>query len=258
MKDTLRLAGYPSVMSTPARRTTNGGRTRSGVRPMAAASGKRLAPVVYEMLKERLLEGTYAAGERLSVETLKTEFDVSKQPVMEALHRLATTGLVEIIPQVGCRVPSYQPQEVTDFYAIFGAMEGAVAGVAALRRTADQLTELEQVNAEIADLAANPDPAARSHGYRILNRDFHSTVHTMAHSDVIADISQRMWDLSDLLINTSGVPRPLATVTTERHDDHDRIIEALRAGDAEAARVEMENHIVGTVEIINTEAKAIS
>ena len=257
MADSLRLAGYPSVMTTPGRRPA-GGRTRSGARPVAAASGKRLAPVVYEMLKERLLEGTYQAGERLSVETLKTEFDVSKQPVMEALHRLAADGLVEIVPQVGCRVVRFQPQEVTDFYAIFGAMEGAVAGVAALRRTEDQLTDLEQVNQEIGDLANNPDPAARSHGYRILNREFHATVHTMAHSDVIADISQRMWDLSDLLINTSGVPRPLATVTGERHDDHDRIISALRAGDPDAARIEMEEHITSTVEIIHTESKAIS
>ena len=90
-------------MTTPGRRPA-GGRTRAGARPVAAASGKRLAPVVYEMLKERLLEGTYQAGERLSVETLKTEFEVSKQPVMEALHRLAADGLVEIVPQVGCRV----------------------------------------------------------------------------------------------------------------------------------------------------------
>ena len=88
MQDSLRLAGYPSAMTTPGRRSGSG-RTRVGARPVAAASGKRLAPVVYEMLKERLLEGTYQAGERLSVETLKTEFEVSKQPVMEALHRLA-------------------------------------------------------------------------------------------------------------------------------------------------------------------------
>ena len=257
MKDYVRLASYPLGVTTPARRPSSG-RTRAGARPLAAASGKRLAPVVYEMLKERLLEGTYQAGERLSVETLKTEFEVSKQPVMEALHRLSSDGLVEIVPQVGCRVVRYQPQEVTDFYAIFGAMEGAVAGVAALRRTENQLIDLEQINQEIGDLAGNPDPAARSHGYRVLNRDFHATVHTMAHSDVIADISQRMWDLSDLLINTSGVPRPLATVTGERHDDHDRIIAALRAEDAELARTEMEQHIVSTVEIIHTESKAIS
>ena len=244
-------------MTTPSRRPA-GGRARAGARPVAAASGKRLAPVVYEMLKERLLEGTYQAGERLSVETLKTEFEVSKQPVMEALHRLAADGLVEIVPQVGCRVVRYEPQEIADFYAVFAAMEGAVAGVAALRRTPGQLADLEQVNREIGDLVHDPDPAARSHGYRILNREFHGIVHTMAHSDMIADISRRMWDLSDLLINTSGIPRPLASVTGERHDDHDRIIDALRAGDPVTARTEMEDHIVGTVEIIHAESRAIS
>jgi DNA-binding GntR family transcriptional regulator len=258
MNDAARVAGYPSYMTTPGRRPAKGGRARSGVRPVAAASGQRLAPMVYELLKQRLLEGTYQSGERLSVETLKTEFEVSKQPVMEALHRLAADSLVEIIPQVGCRVPSYQPQEVTDFYSIFGAMEGAVAGVAALRRTDDQLLDLQQVNDEIAELSANPDPAARSHEYRVLNREFHATVHTMAHSDVVADISQRMWDLSDLLINTSGAPRPLADVTGERHDDHDRIIAALRARDAATALLEMQGHIVGTVDIIDDASKAVS
>jgi DNA-binding GntR family transcriptional regulator len=228
------------------------------VRPVATAAGKRLAPVVYEMLRERLLEGTYQAGERLSVETIKAELEVSKQPVMDALHKLAADGLVEIIPQVGCKVPSYRPQEVADFYSVFGAMEGAVAAVAALRRTEEQLATLQEVNDEIGELAADPDPAARSHGYRMLNREFHGTVHTMAHSEIIEGLSRRMWDLSDLLINTSGAARPLASVTAERHDDHERIIAALRAGDTDAARVEMETHILGTVRVIAAETRAIS
>lgn len=214
--------------------------------------------MVYELLKERLLEGTYQAGERLSVETLKTEFDVSKQPVMDALHKLAADGLVEIIPQVGCRVPSFHPQEVADFYAVFGTMEGAVAGVAAARRTEQQLQTLQEINDEIGALAADPDPAVRSRGYRTLNREFHGTVHTMAHSDVIAGLSRRMWDLSDLLINTSGASRPLASATTQRHDDHERIIAALRAGDAAGAGAEMTTHILGTVQVITAENRAIS
>ena len=50
----------------------------SGVRPAAVSSGRRLAPVVYDRLKERLLEGEFQAGERLPVEALQTEFGVSK------------------------------------------------------------------------------------------------------------------------------------------------------------------------------------
>jgi DNA-binding GntR family transcriptional regulator len=228
----------------------------SGVRPAAVSSGRRLAPVVYDRLKERLLEGEFQAGERLPVEALKTEFGVSKQPVMEALRRLSSEGLVEIIPQVGCRVPVYSGADVSDFFAIFGGMEGAVAGVAAQRCTDAQVDQLAAVNEDIKHLIDEADPAARSRGYLILNRRFHGIIQDMAHSAVVGDISRRMWDMSDLLINTAGVPRPLASAVPARHDDHELIIRALRDRDEAAARRAMEDHITGTVTIINTEARA--
>jgi DNA-binding GntR family transcriptional regulator len=71
----------------------------------------------------------------------------------------------------------------------------------------------------------------------------------------VAELSQRMWDMSDLLINTSGVPRPLASAVPRRYDDHELIIGALRERDQGAARRAMENHITGTVAIIGTEAR---
>jgi DNA-binding GntR family transcriptional regulator len=227
---------------------------QGALRPNAAASGKRLAALVHDALKERLLEGEFAAGERLSPEALKTQFDVSKQPIMEALRRLSSVGLVEIIPQVGCRVPIYTPADVTDFFAMFGGMEGAVAGVAANRRTDAQIAELHRINDAIGNLADNSDPDSRAHGYRLRNRQFHAVIHEMAHSPVVADLSRRMWDMSDLLIATSGVPRPLASALSSRHRDHELIIDALHRRDPAAARQAMEEHIVGTVAIIRTEA----
>ena len=79
----------------------------------------------------------------------------------------------------------------------------------------------------------------------------------MAHSPVVAEISRRMWDMSDLLINTSGIPQPLASAVSGRHDDHELIIDALRNCDADAARDAMEKHIVGTVEIIHAESRTL-
>lgn len=76
----------------------------------------------------------------------------------------------------------------------------------------------------------------------------------MAHSRVVADLSRRMWDMSDLLIATSGIPRPLASALSDRHHDHELIIEALHRRDPAAARQAMDEHIVGTVAIIHTEA----
>ena len=78
----------------------------------------------------------------------------------------------------------------------------------------------------------------------------------MAHSRIMADTSRRMWDLSDFLINTCGVPQPLSSALDDRHADHERIRAALQAGDQDAARAEMEQHIVGTVDVIRAEAGA--
>ena len=62
------------------------------------------------------------------------------------------------LPRWAAGSPCYQLREVADFYAVFGAMEGAVAGVAAVRRTEEQLQLLQEVNDEIGELAGNPDP----------------------------------------------------------------------------------------------------
>jgi DNA-binding GntR family transcriptional regulator len=226
--------------------------------PVAALhrGSSRLNYAVYDQLKERLLEGRHQAGERLSPEALRTEFGVSKQPVMEALRRLSGDGLIEIVPQVGSRVATYAPREVSDFYVMFGGFEGTIAGIAALRRTARQLDELELISARIAALRSIPDAVERAHGYRVLNRDFHHAIHDMAHSRIMADTSRRMWDLSDFLINTSGVSQPLSSALDDRHADHERIRSALHAGDQDTARAEMEQHIVGTVDVIRPETDA--
>lgn len=219
-------------------------------------SGSRLNHAVYDQLKERLLEGRYAAGERLSTEDLRVEFGVSKQPVMEALRRLSTDGMVEIVPQVGSRVSRYELREVEDFYVMFGGFEGTIAGIAALRRTDAQLAELDSISERINALRGEADPATRSHGYRTLNRRFHEAIHQMAHSRIMAETSMRMWDLSDFLINTTGVSQPLSSALDDRHADHEEIRAALHAGDQAAARAEMERHIVGTVEVIRAESRS--
>jgi DNA-binding GntR family transcriptional regulator len=222
--------------------------------PAASTSrlGGRLGNLVYDTLKARVLDGVYPAGERISLEELKREFEVSKQPVMEAMRQLAAAGLIEILPQVGCRVPRYSPAEVRDFFVLFGSVEGAIAGIAASRWRGAELDEIEDLNRRIAQLDASvSDAATRSRQYLTLNRQLHRAIQTISGSRVIADMSQRMFDLSDLLINTAGVPHPLAAAIGERAHDHDEIIAALRVRDSKAAQAAMERHILATVDLIH-------
>lgn len=222
--------------------------------PITSRSGQRLGQFMLEELKQRLLEGRYAAGSRISIEELKTEFGVSKQPVMDALRRLESLGIVQIVPQSGCRVSEYSFREVQDFFNLFGAFEGEIAAAAATRRTDQQLPELDEAWQRIEQLEANPEARDRSRGYRLRNREFHLAIHRMAHSRVMAELSERMWDRSDFFINTVGEQLPLADVVSERNHDHDVIREAIRTRNPEVARVAMERHIIGTVALFGRRA----
>lgn len=226
--------------------------------PPRRISGARLAITLYDTIRERLLDGHYPAGDRIVVSTLREEFGVSKQPIMEALRRLSSENLVHIIPQVGCEVAHYDAQEVEDFFRLFGGFEGTIAAVAAERRTETQLAQLRRL-ADAADpLADLPDAEERSRGYRLQNREFHAAIHDMSHSRIMAETSHRMWDMSDFLINTTGIARPHADAIPERQHDHHRIIDAIAAGDSAAARQVMEDHITGTIALIRRDDAAAS
>ena len=154
-------------------------------------------------------------------------YGVSKQPVMDALRRLSIDGLVEIIPQVGVEVARYEPAEIDDFFELFASAEATAAGLAASRRSDSQLAELDAVGARIEALTHHDDPAVRSHGYRVANREYHGVIHAMGQSRIIVDYAARLWDLSDFLINTSGAPLPLHSALEERHAEHETIRAAL-------------------------------
>ncbi|EYT51865.1 GntR family transcriptional regulator [Dietzia sp. UCD-THP] len=211
--------------------------------------GQRLSVIVQDVLKERLLDGEYPAGSRISIEEVKTEFGVSKQPVMEAMRRLEAIGIVQIVPQSGCRVAQYPPREIRDFFRMFGRFEGEIAAAAASRRTEDQIADLDAAWSAIDDFPDHMSAETRSREYRFRNRDFHLAIHRMAHSQVMVDLSERMWDMSDFFISTIGGKGVTGDAVMLRNNDHDVIRGAIRSRNAEVARVAMQSHIEATVTI---------
>lgn len=214
--------------------------------------GQRLSVAVLDVLKERLLDGDYAAGSRISIEDVKAEFGVSKQPVMEAMRRLEAIGIVQIVPQSGCRVAQYSPREIRDFFKLFGRFEGEIAAAAASRRTDEQIAELDAAWDAIGELSGDMEAEHRSRQYRFRNREFHLAIHRMAHSRVMAELSERMWDMSDFFISTVGGKVAIGNAVDHRNHDHDVIRGAIRSGSSEIARVAMQAHIEETVTIFGT------
>lgn len=211
----------------------------------------RLSGRVYGLLKTRLVEGEFPAGKRISIESLRQDYGVSKQPLMEAFRLLASDGIVEIVPQVGCRPMAYTQNEIADFFRVFAGSEGAVAAAAATRCDDGQVLALRRLLDETQRLSEEDSVEVRARRYRESNRRFHSRIHEMAASRVIDSLSRRMWDLSDYLVNTVAWTGGFAEHTAERHGDHERIVEAFEARDVERARQEMSQHILHTVSLLD-------
>lgn len=102
-------------------------RPASGARPTAAALLARPgASAVADALREAIVEGRLAPGERIKEVPLAARMGVSRGPIRDALRLLSEQGLVEIRPNRGAVVPAIRAADVLEVYAMRAAL-GALA-----------------------------------------------------------------------------------------------------------------------------------
>ncbi len=89
--------------------------------------------VVYEALREKIIKGEFAPGQRLREEILAEDLGVGRTPVREALRRLKGSGLVEIVANRGAQVIDVTDGDLEDTYELRALLEGFAA-----RRAAEQ------------------------------------------------------------------------------------------------------------------------
>lgn len=73
---------------------------------------------IYTVLREGIIDGTFAPGQRLSQEQLAAELQVSRTPLREAFQRLERDGLLNISTNRGMRVSSLDDRETEEHYAL--------------------------------------------------------------------------------------------------------------------------------------------
>ena len=74
--------------------------------------------LVYESLKQKILSGGYAAGEKIPEQSVSEELGVSRSPLRSAIRRLASEGLIEYYPYRGAFVKAYTDKDIHDAFAI--------------------------------------------------------------------------------------------------------------------------------------------
>jgi DNA-binding GntR family transcriptional regulator len=90
---------------------------------LPALQTERLTDTVYALLRERILGGLFAPGERLNVEALAQQLNVSQTPIKGALAQLVADGLVEVQPRRGTFIAQVSPRQISELLSIRRALE---------------------------------------------------------------------------------------------------------------------------------------
>lgn len=202
----------------------------------------RLHDLAYAYLKGLLLGGGLDPGDQISSEAVGRVLSISRAPVTDAIRRLSVEGLLEILPQVGCRVVQPVPAEVRDLYEIFGASEGVIARWAAERRSVEEAEEFRALCASLAAEEGLPaDPDARFLALRRRNRRRYERLHRLARSPLSTDSGETYWDRSDFLLRVTFGGRDLPEFV-----QHARaaLARAVVAGDGPTAEHETRRYLV--------------
>lgn len=192
-------------------------------------------------LRGLLLDGGLEPGDMVPIDAVARRLTMSRQPVRDAVNRLALEGLVDVLPQVGCRVTRPDAAAVADFFAVFAASEAVVAGMAATRRDDAEANTLRRRAVDIARRAALAGPpAGRDPAYRTLNREFHEALHELARSPAASRIAETFWDRSDFYIRAAFGSLYFSPRVRRAHR---AIVDAVVAGDAAAAELATRAHL---------------
>lgn len=207
---------------------------------MSRSSVSNRSSKAYDELRRGILEGRWEVGERLSTYRLSEELGMSRTPVIEALKRLEADGLIEIVPQVGCRILPGRTEDVEEAQLMRTALEGLAAEVAAERISDEQLTELD----DLAEACARAIERQDVEAYEEHNLALHRAI-------VRASGLTRLEGMLDGILTLQRFRMPVdqvLPVTMPGADaEHREVIEALRRHDGAEARAAMERHMRRTL-----------
>jgi DNA-binding GntR family transcriptional regulator len=193
----------------------------------------------YAAVKEALLNGRYAPGARVAIDELCEALGVSRTPVLEALNRLETGGIVEILPRKGVYLVQFSEEKASDLYTVREALEGMATRLAARRATGPQLEALKKALDKQASCLKEHD----SEGYATATIKFHNMIAAASGNKTLERMLDSVYaQMEALRLRTFYLPKRLK----QSFSEHQRIYQALLTRDPDACEREARRHIETT------------
>jgi DNA-binding GntR family transcriptional regulator len=215
--------------------------TQDDVRIEQLAPAPSLQERVYRELERLMVDGALKPGFHLVEDDLASRLGVSRNPIREALQRLASEGFIDRQPGRGAFVRSPSAREIDEVFHVRTLLESDSARLAAQRISADELEELAHT-LELGEAAVRDGDASR---LLELNERFHGIIVSAADNSVMAKmmVSLRLrirWYFSSVVV----------TRAADSWEQHAEIYRALRDGDGEKAASCMADHVRQTAQTI--------
>lgn len=197
---------------------------------------RRKADLVYEYLREQIINGSYAPGRRMTLAELSAELDLSHMPVREALLKLEREGLLVSEPHKGMWVARPSLRDAQELFEIRCELEGLATFLACKAGDAELVADLEAINADFAAAYRAQDFTAMG----AANWTFHRRILQAAGSAQLSRVLEDVWTGSARYrLGYQLIPgRAMHTVS-----EHQAIIDALARNDPDAARAAARAHI---------------
>lgn len=211
--------------------------------PIRLDNYKPLRELVFESLREAIINGKLGPSERLMEIQLAEEMGVSRTPVREAIRKLELEGLVVMIPRKGAYVAGLSLKDIADVFEIRGALEGLAAELAAERATEEEMEAMERFLMKISEEIESGDLS------KVVETDtnFHTLIYQASRNTRLSQIISNLREQIQRSRTTSlSYPGRMKTALEE----HRKIVEAISSRDGELARSLAQEHIENAENIL--------
>jgi DNA-binding GntR family transcriptional regulator len=218
--------------ATPAKQDPTAPLRLSSLAGFSGSLGHR----VYQTLRQAILALEYRPGEILRKPEICETLGVSRSPVADAMARLQSEGLVDVVPQAGTFVARFSMQEIREGAFLREAIELAAIERVASIITDDQLLQLRRNLTVQAALVADGD----IQGFYAMDAAMHELLLSFTGFPRLAQVSETAWAhvnrARQLILPVPG--RIKATLA-----EHQAILAALEARDPVASRAAVRSHL---------------
>lgn len=200
-------------------------------------------PDLTHRIREAILDGQFAPNQRLIEADLSESYEASRAAVRTALMNLAAEGLVERLPNRGARVRAISVEEAIEIVEVRVGLESLCARKAAERLTPDDAADLRELRDEILSAVAGGDLVS----YSRLNQEMDRRIREMSgHATAIQLLERLRAQSARHQFRLAFAPGRAA----ESAPEHVAIIDAVLAGDADAAAEATRVHLEGIIRVL--------